>query len=471
MLWIGSNTDKLRVALVYAHRLEAPRMSRSPVNVLKANDQAIAKVARTKVDKQAEFKIEGVPGLTLIITPGGAATFYYRYQVGKGSARKFRRAALGKYGQGGHGGLGIAAARQKALELATETEGGTDVVAETKAAAAKMTLRQLFELRREKDDVTAPRTLDDYAEVLARHVWKALGDKPADEITPDQFAHVLAKVEDETKHGCHKARSALGSTYRWAQRRRHIAVNPLAGLAFTHQSERRKRVLTDDELARLWTALDSDMPSVTLPLRQIIKLLVLTGQRVSEIAGIELAELKGLNAATPRLDIPARRMKRKSDDQFVPLVPAAVLLIKAAVPHANGRYLFPGATQGRRQGSDWRQEHVGQESVSRAFAKVAAAAKIKNVRAHDLRKCITSWLAEHGHASPEVLDAILHHGRRGVTGTHYNFALYEKQVRGALTIWAAHVCAGSRGSLGSGASETTEACSGGRIVPLPSASA
>src|SRR5262245_2792933 len=30
-------------------------------------------------------------------------------------------------------------------------------------------------------------------------------------------------------------------------------------------------------------------------------------------------------------------------------------------------------------------------------------------------------------------------GRKGVTGTHYNFALYEKQVRKALQTWADHV--------------------------------
>jgi hypothetical protein len=56
---------------------------------------------------------------------------------------------------------------------------------------------------------------------------------------------------------------------------------------------------------------------------------------------------------------------------------------------------------------------------------------VVDVHLHDMRKCITSCF-EHGHATAEVLDAILHHGRKGVTGTHYNFALYEKQVRKAL---------------------------------------
>jgi integrase len=139
-------------------------------------------------------------------------------------------------------------------------------------------------------------------------------------------------------------------------------------------------------------------------------------------------------------------MKRKSDDQFVPLVPQAAQLFKRAIELANGSaYVFPGVTHGRRRGREWRQEHIGQETISRAFARIVNVAGLSDLRLHDMRKIITSWLAEHGHATSEVLDAILHHGRKGVTGTHYNFALYEKQVRKALQVWADHVTsAGSK---------------------------
>jgi integrase len=179
--------------------------------------------------------------------------------------------------------------------------------------------------------------------------------------------------------------------------------------------------------------------------RQIVRIAILTGQRNSEVAGAELTELKSLDTATPRWDIPARRMKRKSADQHVPLVPQVASIFEAAIRAANGSsYVFPGVTQGRRRGRDWRQEHVGQETVSRAFARIAATAGLEDIRLHDTRKCVTTWLAEHGHAADEVLDAILHHGRSGVTGTHYNFALYERQVRKALQAWADHVEAVAR---------------------------
>jgi integrase len=296
-------------------------------------------------------------------------------------------------------------------------------------------------------------------------VFDELGNKPAREITPEQFAFVLEAVDARAPHSAHKVRSALGSTYKWGQTQwragaRLVIVNPVAGIGFMHQSKPRKRVLSDDDIGKLWRAIDAT-PSVTEPVRQIVRIAILTGQRNSEVAGAELAELKGLDTATPRWDIPARRMKRKSDDQYVPLVPKVAKLFARAVSDANGStYVFPGVTQGRRRGREWRQEHIGQETVSRGFGKIASIAGLEDFHLHDMRKCITSWLAEHGHATGEVLDAILHHGRKGVTGTHYNFALYEGQVRKALKAWADHVEAVARADKSDAAKVVTMARKG-----------
>ena len=411
-------------------------------NIVKANDLAMAKIARTKVGKQTEWYVEGERGLSIVVKPSRVATYFVRYQLGKGERRKQVRVALGRAGEGG---MGLADARAKAKAYMTKVETGIDPVAEQEAQAAELTLRQLFQERLDKDRETAQRTLEDYDMALSKDVFPVLGDKPANSIAPEEFAKLLEGIENRAVHTAHKVRSALGSTYRWGQKqwrkgRRLIVINPVAGIGFNHQSAPRRRVLTDDALAKLWVAIDSPKIAFNESTRLIVKLAILSGQRNSEVAGAERAELKGLDTATPRWDIPSHRMKRKSDDQYVPLVHQAVRLFERAIELGAGSiYVFPGVTQGRRRGREWRQEHIGQETISRAFARIAAEAGLKDVRLHDMRKCITSWLAEHGHASPEVLDAILHHGRKGVTGTHYNFALYEMQVRKALQAWADHV--------------------------------
>ena len=406
--------------------------------------------------KRLEQGIEGREGLFLVVEPSGKVWWLGRYQLGRGDARQRKRTSIGRYGEGG---LTLAQATEALAKFAAAAERGTDLLTEqkTKAKSDAFTLRKVFEERLSRDSGTAARTLADYETVLAKHVFPVLGDKPASGITPQEFAMLMLRMEKGdkntgekgSKHRTHKIRSALGSTYRWAQRNypMEVPVNPVAGLAFTHQSERRRRVLSDDEMGRLWNAART-YAGLYAATRDIVRLAVLTGQRNSECAGMELAELKGLDTATPRWDIPARRMKRKSDDQHVPLPVQAVAIVKAqlATLDKGAVHVFPGTTHGRRIGQSWKGEYMGQDTVSHAFARIAKAAKVENIRLHDMRKCITSWLAENGHATPEVLDAILHHRRGGVTGSHYNFALYEGQVRKALQLWADHVDAISRGA-------------------------
>jgi hypothetical protein len=52
---------------------------------------------------------------------------------------------------------------------------------------------------------------------------------------------------------------------------------------------------------------------------------------------------------------------------------------------------------------------------------------------------VTTWLREHRHVSSDICDLILHHSRKGVTASHYDFATLEGPVRRALQDWADHV--------------------------------
>ena len=404
---------------------------------VKENELAIRKRLKEigTPERQVEIGVEGVRGLNLVVMPSGVASWTGRIQIGRGKSRTRRKIALGRADKSG---LTLREAKEKLAGLISDAEKGIDPIAVQQERSEKLTLRAMFEARCEKDESKSQRTLNDYREVLERDVFPYVGDVPASEITADEFARVLEHIEDRAKHAAHKARSALGSTYSWAQKRRLVKINPVKPLGFTHQSNKRKRVLTDKEIGRLWRAVDQ-APNVTEPIKNIVRIAMLTGQRNSECAGMECVELKGLDTETPRWDIPGRRMKRKGDDQYVPLSSQAVAVIHNALEGATETYVFPGTTHGRRPSGEWKHEHIGQQSVSKAFPRIVAQAGLTDLRLHDMRKVITSWLAEHGHASPEVLDAILHHGRPGVTGSHYNFALYEKQVRKALQVWADHV--------------------------------
>jgi integrase len=233
---------------------------------------------------------------------------------------------------------------------------------------------------------------------------------------------------------------------KWAAKRFLVDNNIMLGMGFTHKNERRDRVLNDDELAALWRAIDSETFGATPAMRIILKLAVLTGQRNSEVAGARVAELHiDDSVANPYWHIPGERMKRKDRPQYVFLSKQArELFASAAALAGDSEFVFPATTHGRHvEGVE--REHISQESVSRATARAAKLAGLKNVHLHDLRKSITTFLGDRGERS-DVLDRILHHHsghsaghRSSVTATHYDFSILAGPLRDAWQHWADHV--------------------------------
>ena len=79
---------------------------------------------------------------------------------------------------------------------------------------------------------------------------------------------------------------------------------------------------------------------------------------------------------------------------------------------------------------------MGQETVSRAFSRIAKSAGLsRHSTARYAQKCdLMASRARTCYARSSRRDPAP--WAKGVTGTHYNFALYEGQVRKALQVWA-----------------------------------
>ena len=124
--------------------------------------------------------------------------------------------------------------------------------------------------------------------------------------------------------------------FRWAVARGDLDSNPMEGMCMPAVSAPRERVLSDAEIAKLWNGLPNTMrgsPSC----QRIIKICLLTAQRVGEVSGMRLDELD-LKART--WTVPTARSKNK-DAHTVPLSDAAVDVIEEARADARGQNLFP----------------------------------------------------------------------------------------------------------------------------------
>src|SRR5262249_29942339 len=94
----------------------------------------------------------------------------------------------------------------------------------------------------------------------------------------------------------------------------------------------RNRVLNNDELKTVWDAADR----MGYPYRDLIRLLVLTGQRLTEISDLHWSEI---DIDQTLITIPASRMKTKVAHEL-PLAPTALAQLKALPRFGGGDFVF-----------------------------------------------------------------------------------------------------------------------------------
>jgi integrase len=226
----------------------------------------------------------------------------------------------------------------------------------------------------------------------------------------------------------------LSKLFGWALQHRKIVASPSVGVFVPAASKSRERVLTDAEIFRFWRATDE----VNEPFGPMLKLLLLTGARLREVAGMRRAELSEDGAIWT---IPGTRTKNKRD-HAVPL-PSLARAILAGLKQVAGKPGYFFSTTGGTPVS-------GFSKTKRRLDTLMAAAEpdateIRPWRLHDLRRTCATGMAESPPTglgiAPHIIEACLNHvsGHKvGVAGV-YNKAEYLPEKRVALERWAAHV--------------------------------
>ena len=207
------------------------------------------------------------------------------------------------------------------------------------------------------------------------------------------------------------------AAYGWAVKRGALSTNPFSNLPVT-PTVKRERVLSDDELAAIWRG-----TAGAGPFNGIVRLLILTGQRREEVAGMTWTELSDdLSTWT----IPANRAKNAAT-HIVPLSAPAQELLRS-LPQF-GELVFPGL---RGPFNGW----------SKAKAALDVKSGVTNWRLHDLRRTAATGLQRLG-VRLEVTEQVLNHvsgSRAGIVGVYqrHDFA---SEKRAALEAWGEHALA------------------------------
>jgi integrase len=200
---------------------------------------------------------------------------------------------------------------------------------------------------------------------------------------------------------------------RWAVSRGDLDNNPIDGLRGPAISKPRTRVLTDDEIRALWSRLACLSASACA----VVKLCLVTGQRVGEVAGLRLSEL---DLDRRVWNIPGERTKN-GHPHSVPLSAMALEIALSICGSTNQR----APVVSRKHISDTICDHQDQFGLDRWTA-------------HDLRRTALTKMAELG-IPPIVLGHVANHRtttKAGMTLSVYVHHQYEKEKRAALELWA-----------------------------------
>ncbi|MGO4387457.1 tyrosine-type recombinase/integrase [Microvirga sp. 2YAF29] len=158
---------------------------------------------------------------------------------------------------------------------------------------------------------------------LNRLVLPDLGSKTLQEITREDIARILSKIEkaagpvDETL-------KVIRSVFTFAVGRALFSgTPPTVGITKRQSSEVKARALSDDELRNLWKAAGE----YGYPFGHALRLLMLTGQRLNEISHARWSEIDWNRKI---LTIPVERVKNRAGDHEVPLSDAAIAVLEDA---------------------------------------------------------------------------------------------------------------------------------------------
>jgi integrase len=386
--------------------------------------------------RRIEHPDDLIAGLALRVSGDGQKSWSLRY---RNTNQERRRLTLGAYPN-----LGLKDAREAALAALGEVAKGQDVALakQTNRRRARLgrtekprTLSDLWELyERDVMPTKRPRTRAVQAWLWAKHVQPRLGENALASIDRGMARAACKAVGAKSPVTANRALELLRAVLNWGVAEEYLSATPLARVRKLYAETSRDRVLGDDELRILWRALNeapgrSDIdvgPRMVLAL----KLVLLTGTRPGDVVGLDAREV---DQAARSWTISAGRFKTKRA-HVVPLSAAAWEILARVFDAPPDQWRGPAFPHARDRATP-----MHRQSMTRAMARIVAAAGLERATPHDLRRTCATYLAsERIGAAPHIVSAILGHAAEGPAATQvYIRHRYDSEKRLALEAWAA----------------------------------
>lgn len=389
-------------------------------------------------------------GFGVLVYPTGSMAFIYKYKID--GVQKLLK--LGEYPS-----MKLTEAREEYLKASMKVKDlrrgsadGADPVANKKhkkeiriqqaeAERKEFTFDQLAKeyIRENVEGQLADKSVYDIKRVLLGAAkddsiddFKSLRQKKVSSITTEDVAQLLKAVSKRSAASARNIVKTCRPMFGYALARSMVINNPfiLSGIkSFLSKPVQGKlapsiknRTLSAEEIRHLWKAIESAKGSTES--KNALRIILLTGQRPSEVLGLNSREIKGNWWTLPKERTKARHDKNRKD-HAVYLVPEALRIIGTKTGYCFSIAVKKDPTKKR--------EPIAINALGHML-RANNYFGLSPWGAHDLRRTCRTFMSDIEGVTANAAEAVLNHARVGVTA-NYDHHNYQRQIEKALILW------------------------------------
>jgi len=375
--------------------------------------------------QQVTYWDESLPGFGVRVSYRGTKTWTVMYRH-SGHVRRYR---LGRVDR-----LDLADARKRAKQLLAAVDDGGDPAAQRADLRAGKTFGELAKEYLERHAKVHKKSWRQDERMINQEPLPRWKDRKLAEISR---ADVREMIEGMAERGApihaNRMLAVVRKMFNFAADREWINQNPCFRVKPPGKERSRERVLDEDEIRKVWTALDNQTP----PIRDMFRLRLITAQRGGEVLQMRWDEVDLQNGwwTMPGVKVKNGRPHRVFLTEKVVTILTELKAWyeqrlakinsgrakKHLEPRTMSEYVFPSPDG--EQAVAW---------VQKAAQRIRDASGVIFVP-HDLRRTAATMMS--GNGTPRaVLKMILNHVDRDITAVYDRYS-YDAEKEKALTAW------------------------------------